>query len=170
MSDEPASSTENTLEELCLRTVELIDATSGPLKSVRLQRGDTSIEVEWPDLARVTPPALDATAVPVPVADVAPVPVAGAAPPQTPDAARPGDSFVVEAPLVGTFYRAPSPGSRPFVEVGDIVEEGQQVAIVEAMKLMNAVSAERSGRVVEVLVNDAVPVEYGEPLLVLASA
>ncbi|WP_157406730.1 acetyl-CoA carboxylase biotin carboxyl carrier protein, partial [Actinomadura rubrobrunea] len=100
---------------------------------------------------------------------------AGAVPGPAQEPARaPADeddgTFRVESPLVGTFYRAPSPGARPFVEVGDEVEEGQQVAIVEAMKLMNAVTVDRPGRVVEVLVSDAEPVEYGQPLFVLAAA
>ncbi len=73
----------------------------------------------------------------------------------------------VRAPLVGTFYRAPEPGARPFVEVGDIVQVGQQVAIVEAMKLMNPIVADRAGRVSEVLVDDGQPVEFDQMLILL---
>jgi acetyl-CoA carboxylase biotin carboxyl carrier protein len=76
----------------------------------------------------------------------------------------------VLAPLVGTYYAAPQPGATPFVEVGDRVEIGQTVAIVEAMKLMNHVVAERSGWVVEVVVADGEPVEFGQPLMRLADA
>ncbi|NSC21562.1 acetyl-CoA carboxylase biotin carboxyl carrier protein [Streptomyces albus subsp. chlorinus] len=75
--------------------------------------------------------------------------------------------ITVRAPLVGTFYAAPEPGAPPFVEVGDEVKPGQQVAIIEAMKLMNPVEAQVSGRVAEVLVGNGGPVEYDQPLLVL---
>ncbi|MBK1622642.1 acetyl-CoA carboxylase biotin carboxyl carrier protein [Afifella marina] len=73
----------------------------------------------------------------------------------------------VPSPMVGTVYRAPAPGARPFVEIGDTVREGQTVLIVEAMKHMNEVAAPHSGRVSAVLVEDGQPVEYGEPLLII---
>ncbi|PWR09773.1 acetyl-CoA carboxylase biotin carboxyl carrier protein, partial [Micromonospora acroterricola] len=73
----------------------------------------------------------------------------------------------VRAPIVGTFYRAPEPGAAPFVAVGDLVRPGQPVAIVEAMKLMNEVSADRAGRVAAILVEDGQPVEYDQPLVEL---
>jgi acetyl-CoA carboxylase biotin carboxyl carrier protein len=76
--------------------------------------------------------------------------------------------LVVRAPLVGTFYGAPRPGAPPFVVPGDTVEKGQTLAIVEAMKLMNHLEAECGGRVVEVLVRDGQPVEFDQPILVLA--
>jgi acetyl-CoA carboxylase biotin carboxyl carrier protein len=70
--------------------------------------------------------------------------------------------------MVGVFYRAPQPGAEPFVSEGDTVRPGQQVAIIEVMKLMVPVEADRAGRVVEILVDDASPVEHGQPLLLLA--
>ena len=72
--------------------------------------------------------------------------------------------------LVGTFYRAPEPGAAPFVEVGDIVEAGQDVAIIEAMKMMNRVQTDRAGRVVEILVEDGETVEFEQPLIVIEPA
>jgi acetyl-CoA carboxylase biotin carboxyl carrier protein len=74
------------------------------------------------------------------------------------------------APLVGTFYRAPEPGAKPFVEEGDVVDEGQTVAIVEAMKLMNHVNADRSGRVAEIVVSDGEWVEFEQVLVYLEPA
>ncbi len=74
----------------------------------------------------------------------------------------------VLSPMVGTAYRAPEPGSRPFVEAGDTVRVGQVVMIVEAMKTMNQILAERDGIVREVYVEDGQPVEYGEPLLAIS--
>lgn len=159
MDEDPTGGAASTLDDLCRRAAELIGATAGPLKSVRVRAGELSVEVEWPDSAAAVPAA------PVPAA---PAPPAAGEPAAADGGSADDGSFHVEAPLVGTFYRASAPGARPFVEVGDEVEEGRQVAIVEAMKLMNAVTAERAGRVVEVLVPDGRPVEYGQPLFVLA--
>ncbi|NUU24208.1 MAG: hypothetical protein HOV68_22295 [Streptomycetaceae bacterium] len=69
--------------------------------------------------------------------------------------------------MVGTFYQAPDAGARPFVGVGDVVQPGQTVGILEVMKLMNPITAEVGGRVVEMLVDDAQPVEYDQPLIAL---
>ncbi len=71
----------------------------------------------------------------------------------------------VQSPMVGTFYRSPAPGEAPFVEVGDRVKAGQSVCIIEAMKLMNEIEAEVSGQVMEILVQNGEPVEYGQPLM-----
>lgn len=71
----------------------------------------------------------------------------------------------VQSPMVGTFYRAPAPGEAPFVEVGDRVRVGQSVCIIEAMKLMNEIEAEVSGQVMEIMVQNGQPVEYGQPLM-----
>jgi acetyl-CoA carboxylase biotin carboxyl carrier protein len=90
----------------------------------------------------------------------------GADEPDAPD----HDADHVTSPVVGTFYRAPEPGAAPFVEVGQAVEEDTVVGIVEAMKLMNKITANRRGIVTTVLVPDATPVEYGQPLLAIAPA
>ena len=71
----------------------------------------------------------------------------------------------VTSPMVGTFYSAPSPGAKPFVQVGDVVSKGQVVCIIEAMKLMNEIEAEVSGKVTKILVEDGKPVEYGQVLM-----
>ena len=88
-----------------------------------------------------------------------------------PDAAgRDARGPVLAAQAVGVFYRSPEPGADPFVREGDVVTTGQQIAIIEAMKLMLPVEAERAGRIVEVLKGDGESVEYGEPLFALAEA
>lgn len=73
----------------------------------------------------------------------------------------------IKSPMVGTFYRAPSPEAAPFVEVGQEIEVGQVVCIVEAMKLMNEIKSEIKGRIIEVLVDNAEPVEFGQPLFLI---
>lgn len=73
----------------------------------------------------------------------------------------------VTSPMVGTAYRAPEPGARPFVDVGDVVKVGQTLLIVEAMKTMNAIPATKAGKVTHVLIDDGQPVEFGQPLIVV---
>ena len=98
-------------------------------------------------------------------AAVAPAPAAIAAAPSAADPANhPG---VLSSPMVGTCYRAPEPGAKAFVEVGDSVREGQTVLIVEAMKHMNQIAAPRAGKVTAGFVENGQPVEYGEPLLII---
>lgn len=74
---------------------------------------------------------------------------------------------VVKSPIVGTFYRSPSPDDDPFVKVGDQVEEGQTICIVEAMKIMNEIESDYSGEIKKILVDDAEPVEYDQPLFII---
>lgn len=100
----------------------------------------------------------------------APVPVApevtnGSTPPQ--EAAQP-EGHIVKSPMVGTFYRAPSPGAKPFVEVGQSVSPGDTLCIIEAMKLMNEIEADQGGVIKAILVENGQPVEYGEPLFIIA--
>ncbi|MFW6287716.1 MAG: acetyl-CoA carboxylase biotin carboxyl carrier protein, partial [bacterium] len=73
----------------------------------------------------------------------------------------------IVAPMVGTYYSAPSPEADPFVEVGDVVNPGETLCIIEAMKLMNEIEVETRGKIVEILVNNAEPVEYGQPLFII---
>ena len=73
----------------------------------------------------------------------------------------------ITSPIVGTFYRAPSPGAEPFVDANDIVEKGQVLCVVEAMKVMNEIEADARGRVVAILPQNSQPVEYGEPLFLI---
>jgi len=84
-----------------------------------------------------------------------------------PAAAEPA-GHVVKAPMVGTFYRAPNPGAPAFVEVGKTVKEGEALCIIEAMKLLNEIEADASGVITEILVENGEPVEYGQPLFVIA--
>ncbi|MBN9057329.1 acetyl-CoA carboxylase biotin carboxyl carrier protein [Shinella sp. PSBB067] len=127
----------------------------------------TEIEVEQDDLRiRVsragTPQYVQAPIAAPTVAAASAAPAAAA-----PVADARNNKNAVTAPMVGTAYLSPAPGSRPFVEVGAAVKEGQTILIIEAMKTMNQIPAPRSGKVTEILVSDASPVEYGEPLIVI---
>jgi acetyl-CoA carboxylase biotin carboxyl carrier protein len=75
---------------------------------------------------------------------------------------------VVTSPMVGTFYRAPSPGADPFVQIGDTVKDGQTICIIEAMKLLNEIETDKAGVIKEILVENGQAVEYGQPLFVIA--
>lgn len=129
---------------------------------------------EGPDRIRVinhpqTPVQVVQTTTPAPVAVAAAA--AAPAPAAQPAAAEPAEPKVegtpLASPMVGTFYRAPSPGAKPFVEVGDTVKKGQTVCIIEAMKLLNEVEAETDGVVKEICVENGQPVEYGQNLLII---
>ena len=109
------------------------------------------------------------------VAEHAQAPVALARPaapsvaaPEPKPAADPNAHWkAITSPMVGTFYRAPAPDADPFVEVGDVIELGQTVCIIEAMKLMNEIEAETKGRIVQVLIENAQPVEFGQKLMLV---
>ncbi len=110
-------------------------------------------------------PVVQAVAVP-PV--VAAVPVAAAqTPPAVVESAKSDSTVIVRSPMIGTFYRSASPESPLFVEVGDDMKKGQVVCIIEAMKLFNEIESEVSGRIVKVLVENATPVEYDQPLFIV---
>jgi acetyl-CoA carboxylase biotin carboxyl carrier protein len=104
-------------------------------------------------------------AAPVMAAPVAAAPVAAAAPATAATAAVEG--HVVKSPMVGTFYRASSPGAKAFVDVGSQVKEGDTICIVEAMKILNEIEADKSGTIVRVLGENGQAVEYGQPLFVI---
>ncbi len=103
---------------------------------------------------------------------MAPAPVAPSVVPAvevTPAAAVPAEpvGHTVKSPMVGTFYRASSPGAKPFVEIGDTIKEGETICIVEAMKILNEIEADKSGTVTKILVDNGQAVEYGQPLYVI---
>lgn len=114
-------------------------------------------------------------AAPAPMMMHAPAPVAAAAPPASAPVAAPApeaapaapEGHVVKSPMVGTFYRAPQPGAEPFTKVGATVKLGDTVCLIEAMKLLNEIEADKAGVIKAVLVENGQPVEYGQPLFVI---
>ena len=87
--------------------------------------------------------------------------------PAAPVVAAEPAGHTVKSPMVGTFYRSSSPGAKPFVEVGDTIKEGETICIVEAMKILNEIEADKSGTVTQILVQNGQAVEYGQPLFVI---
>ncbi|WP_020650483.1 acetyl-CoA carboxylase biotin carboxyl carrier protein [Solimonas variicoloris] len=97
----------------------------------------------------------------------APAAPAAVAAPAAPAPVKADNRHIVKAPMVGTFYRAPSPGAKPFVEIGQTVKAGQVLCIIEAMKMLNQIEADKAGVVVEVLAENEKPVEFDQPLFAI---
>ncbi len=136
------------------------------------ESGITELEVtEGEEKVRIVKSgrAIGETTIAVPEVAAAPAPAtaAVAAAPAAVAAAPEHAGEVVKSPMVGTFYRSASPGTKAFVEVGDTVKKGQPVCIIEAMKLMNEIESDADGVVKAILVENGQPVEYGEPLIVV---
>lgn len=166
-----------------LQLVELIKSSS-QFREFRLRSGDLELELRrgGPD-APVAPASSAGAPLNGHSAPHAPAPTAGPAPaasqpapvaarPSAPASAKevrelPEGATVIKSPMVGTFYRAPEPGARPFVEVGAAVAPDTMVCIIEVMKLMNSIPAQCRGTVAEILVGDGEAVEYGQPLIVV---
>jgi acetyl-CoA carboxylase biotin carboxyl carrier protein len=145
---------------------QLIRDLAGILNDTNL----SEIEVELGDLkVRVSRQAPSVQAFAAPPAYAAPVPAAVAPTAAAPIAAPAADPSknAVPSPMVGTAYLAPSPDAKPFVEIGQKVKEGQTLLIIEAMKTMNQIPAPRGGTVTAILIEDAQPVEFGMPLVVI---
>jgi acetyl-CoA carboxylase biotin carboxyl carrier protein len=136
-----------------------------------LERGDVKVRVKRGAEPVVVPVPTSVPAVPMPAVETRP-PVAAAAT-AAPAAATPAEAaaeaglHIVKSPIVGTYYEAPSPGSPPFIKVGDEVTTGQVLCIVEAMKLMNEIESDVAGEVVKILVTNNQPVEYGQSLFAI---
>jgi acetyl-CoA carboxylase biotin carboxyl carrier protein len=127
----------------------------GGIGKLDVRRGDLRITLETGDAlvaASASPLATSAGVAPV-AGEQTPGPIVGA------------DDYVIRSPMIGTFYAAPAPGEPPFVHIGDEVTTGQTIAIIEAMKIMNEIVAERAGVVVEILATNGEAVEYGHPLM-----
>ena len=141
------------LEESGIAEIEIKEGE----EAVRISRMPAGVSAQLPQVVHLAPaPAI--AAVPA-VAEVA----ASESPAQTP---KPSE-HVITAPMVGTFYASPSPGAKPFVEIGDEITVGQVLCIIEAMKMMNQIEADRAGRIASVMARNGDPVEFGQPLFVV---
>ena len=144
------------------KLIELLDESG--IAEIEITEGEESVRI-----SRYSQGAPAAAVAPAPVAVAAPAPAA--APAAAPVAAAPAEveeeGFLVTAPMVGTFYAASSPGAAPYVQVGDRVNEGDTLCIIEAMKMMNQIEADVSGVVKSIRVQNGEPVEYGQTLIVV---
>jgi acetyl-CoA carboxylase biotin carboxyl carrier protein len=154
------------IEFLIEKDIAEFELERGDVK-VRIKRGQEHVAQTRADFPFVAVPAVPAT--PVTPGVQAGVVSSGVATPATPAATEPAEQNlqIVKSPIVGTFYEAPSPGAPPFVKVGDIVEVGQVLCIVEAMKLLNEIESDAAGEVVRKMASNGQPIEYGQELFAI---
>ena len=146
------------------KLIELLEESG--IAEIEIKEGEEAVRI-----SRMSPGALSTH--PPQVAHLAGAPsAAGAAPAPEAVAESPAQKpkpseHVITAPMVGTFYASPSPGAKPFVEIGDEIKVGQVLCIIEAMKMMNQIEADRAGRIASVMARTGDPVEFGQPLFVV---
>jgi acetyl-CoA carboxylase biotin carboxyl carrier protein len=144
------------------KLIELVEESG--IAEIEIQEGEESVRISR------HPPAGAALPLPMPPVTYT-VPVAATGPPMTATTSAPAEAalpgWMLRSPMVGTFYRSASPGAKPFVEIGQVVNAGDVVCIIEAMKMFNQIAAEQAGVITRLLVEDGQPVEYDQPLFLL---
>lgn len=146
------------------KLIELLEESG--IAEIEIKEGEEAVRISrmptGPALAQMGPQVAH-----LPTAPPA-VPAPAAAAPAESAAAKPKpNEHVITAPMVGTFYGSPSPGAKPFVEIGDEIKVGQVLCIIEAMKMMNQIEADKAGRIASVMARNGDPVEFGQPLFVV---
>jgi len=147
------------------KLIELLEESG--IAEIEIKEGEEALRI-----SRMPTGAAVAHSVPhvtsLPLAPALPVPAKAAAPAAADAAAKAkANEHVITAPMVGTFYACPSPGAKPFIEIGDEIKLGQVLCIIEAMKMMNQIEADKAGRVTSVMARNGDPVEFGQPLFVV---
>jgi acetyl-CoA carboxylase biotin carboxyl carrier protein len=143
------------------KLIELLEESG--IAEIEIKEGEEAVRISRMPAGGVAAqplPQVQPSAAPAAVAAAAPVAEAGAPKPKP-------NEHVITAPMVGTFYGSPSPGAKAFVEIGDEVKVGQVLCIIEAMKMMNQIEADRAGRVTSIMARNGDPVEFGQPLFVV---
>jgi len=141
------------------KLIEMLEESD--LAEIEIKEGEESLRISRNSTTAIPMPAY----APLPPAP-APAAAAAAADTATGEAALP-EGHVVKAPMVGTFYRAPAPGAKAFVEVGQTVSAGDTLCIIEAMKMLNQIEADKGGKIVAILVENGQPIEFNQPLFVI---
>jgi acetyl-CoA carboxylase biotin carboxyl carrier protein len=147
------------------KLIEMLEESS--LAEIEIKEGEESIRISR---AGSTGPAVAQVISAAPVAPAAPALIAAApaaAPGEAPSSPVRPSGHLVTSPMVGTFYRSPSPGAKTFVEVGDTVAVGDTLCIIEAMKMMNQIESDKAGVIKAILKENGQPVEFGEPMFVI---
>lgn len=142
------------------KLIELLEESG--IAEIEIHEGEESVRISRQSNV-IAPVAMAPAPVAAPPAAAAPAPAAADAAPSAPEIS----GHAVKSPMVGAFYRAPSPDAKSFVEVGDQVKVGDTLCIIEAMKLLNQIEADKAGTIKAVLVENGQPVEYGEPLFII---
>ena len=147
------------------KLIELLEESG--IAEIEIKEGEEAVRISRMPTGTVVPQYFSSPAAPPVAAAAAAAPPAPAAAPPPPLARRKDDENIVPAPMVGTYYSAASPTSKPFVQLGDEVKEGQVLCIIEAMKMMNQIESDRAGRVTAIMCKNGDPVEFGQPLFVV---
>ena len=152
------------------KLIELLEESN--IDEIEIKEGEESVRISRNSAAAAAPvyaaPAAPATATAVaPPATPVPAPAEAPATPAASDASSALTGHIIKSPMVGTYYQAASPGSPPFVEVGQHVKVGDVICIVEAMKMMNQIEADKAGVVEAILAEDGQPVEFDQPLITI---
>ena len=146
------------------KLIELLEESG--IAEIEIKEGEEAVRISRMPTGET---AAQTSPMPAPSA-VAPAPAAVAAPALAGESAPPKpkpNEHVITAPMVGTFYAAPSPGAKAFVEIGDEIKVGQVLCVIEAMKMMNQIEADKAGRVTSIMAKNGDPVEFGQPLFVI---
>lgn len=144
------------------KLIELLEESG--IAEIEITEGEESVRISR--YAAAAPPMIVPTA-PAPAAAAAPAPPAATPALDTAQPEAPAEGHTVCAPMVGTYYSAPAPGAKAFVQVGSTVEAGDTLCIIEAMKMMNQIEAEIGGTIVSILAENGEPVEFGQPLFII---
>jgi acetyl-CoA carboxylase biotin carboxyl carrier protein len=146
------------------KLIELLEESG--IAEIEIKEGEEAVRISRMPTGNALVHALPQFALPQ-IAASLPAEVPAAAAPAAEAAKARSNEHVVTAPMVGTFYAAPTPGAKSFVEIGDEVKVGQVLCIIEAMKMMNQIEADRAGRITSIMARNGDPVEYGQPLFVI---
>jgi acetyl-CoA carboxylase biotin carboxyl carrier protein len=144
------------------KLIELLEESG--IAEIEIKEGEEALRISRMSTTVTHVPTVAGLPLPAPLPVVPPKAAEAAA---APAAKAKGNEHVITAPMVGTFYGAPSPGAKAFVEIGDEIKVGQVLCIIEAMKMMNQIEADKAGRVTSIMARNGDPVEFGQPLFVV---
>ncbi|HWM71703.1 MAG TPA: acetyl-CoA carboxylase biotin carboxyl carrier protein [Steroidobacteraceae bacterium] len=148
------------------KLIELLEESG--IAEIEIKEGEEALRISrMPTGVAATHHPLPPMAMPLAAPLAAPAQAAAPRPAEVAAAKAKANEHVITAPMVGTFYGAPSPGAKPFIEIGDEIKVGQVLCIIEAMKMMNQIESDKAGRVTSIMARNGDPVEFGQPLFVV---
>jgi acetyl-CoA carboxylase biotin carboxyl carrier protein len=148
------------------KLIELLEESG--IAEIEIKEGEEALRISRMPTGNLAAAQLAPMPMALPAAAPMIAPIAAAAPPAVAPAAKAkANEHVITAPMVGTFYGAPSPGAKAFIEIGDEIKVGQVLCIIEAMKMMNQIESDKAGRVTSIMARNGDPVEFGQPLFVV---
>jgi acetyl-CoA carboxylase biotin carboxyl carrier protein len=147
------------------KLIELLQESG--IAEIEIKEGEEAVRISRMPAGAIAQPPQVAHLAPAPATALAPAVVSEAAAAESAGQTPKPSEHVITAPMVGTFYASPSPGAKAFVEIGDEIKVGQVLCIIEAMKMMNQIEADRAGRIASVMARNGDPVEFGQPLFVV---